>query len=1523
MVSKQPYTPYQMEFTMLSDFSEDDLDEVMDVEQKHSGRGSYYEPIEAKEEAVEPAFTTMDRDFCSEDAELREYAKPNDCSLSWVTMIVNAGERALAMIGGSEKLSAAFVKECYTEGDACNGLGMADIAEGLKKIGLVTEREANRVLEEGGNLCSIPQSKHFTFKVLKAEGPNRGGLMNLIGEGNPVLTLLSINLNRLRFVKDMREEDVTLSGTVYEPSLYGLVTGYVKTTEEVDGYWVVEGTPSPCESVNVKVPMRDNETNSDYAGIAGYAFAIEFNGKRDFVVPSEGLTSVDAIPSFAQSIVFAADSFSELSEVDFSRFRELKELVFGANSFANVGSLELVGLHKLERLRFEVGAFANGFNLVLSDLPSLVDLVYSAGCFNGKPPGRRLADVSGYGIRISGCSSLRRVTIPGGSFTHATAVSMVSLSAVEEVTIEEGALPSVEVLNMMEIQNVTRISIAPGSLEVCETLVMVDVAIKAENVTDVLNITRDCLKELKKVMVNSVDSMLELVEDLKEKLEKEVEVEVIVPTTAVPTVTPTTVTPTTNPPTTVTPTTNPPTTVTPTTNPPTTVTPTTLPPTTSVPTTIPPTPTSEPWFPIYDPYILGDNCNFEKQTTCYWDVVKDDNVTRLYLSVRDAYPTKALAHTRVLALSGMTSMSLELFHESLSKQMKNEAPIDTYFYSDVLLSRGLDVALIPRLMELLQYTYPSRLVFVYGTFKREGFKTMLDWMVANANSTYFKNLKYFQVSEHNIQSCVNPEDAATLQAAILSDLKTICEDKVHFPLLETINLDNNGYNEGGGTGISEFAMQLMQACPATTNVTVSAWTHLDVHYTKMCGSVNDSYVYYDLNDERERAQCRYTWNWELKSGEREYAANGPFPNSESLQYCNTPTTLPPTTLPPTTSVPTTIPPTPTSEPWFPIYDPYILGDNCNFEKQTTCYWDVVKDDNVTRLYLSVRDAYPTKALAHTRVLALSGMTSMSLELFHESLSKQMKNEAPIDTYFYSDVLLSRGLDVALIPRLMELLQYTYPSRLVFVYGTFKREGFKTMLDWMVANANSTYFKNLKYFQVSEHNIQSCVNPEDAATLQAAILSDLKTICEDKVHFPLLETINLDNNGYNEGGGTGISEFAMQLMQACPATTNVTVSAWTHLDVHYTKMCGSVNDSYVYYDLNDERERAQCRYSWNWELKSGEREYAANGPFPNSESLQYCNTPTTLPPTTSVPTTIPPTPTSEPWFPIYDPYILGDNCNFEKQTTCYWDVIKDDNVTRLYLSVRDAYPTKALAHTRVLALSGMTSMSLELFHESLSKQMKNEAPIDTYFYSDVLLSRGLDVALIPRLMELLQYTYPSRLVFVYGTFKREGFKTMLDWMVANANSTYFKNLKYFQVSEHNIQASVNVGDAETLEAAILSDLKAICEDKVHFPLLETINLDSNGYNEGGGTGISLFAQHLMGACPATTNVTVSAWTHLDVHYTKMCGSVNDSYVYYDLNDERERAQCRYTWNWELKSGEREYAANGPFPNRGNLQYCDSE
>ena len=34
-------------------------------------------------------------------------------------------------------------------------------------------------------------------------------------------------------------------------------------------------------------------------------------------------------------------------------------------------------------------------------------------------------------------------------------------------------------------------------------------------------------------------------------------------------------------------------------------------------------PTPEPWFPIYDPFILGENSNYEIQETCYENIISD------------------------------------------------------------------------------------------------------------------------------------------------------------------------------------------------------------------------------------------------------------------------------------------------------------------------------------------------------------------------------------------------------------------------------------------------------------------------------------------------------------------------------------------------------------------------------------------------------------------------------------------------------------------------------------------------------------------------------------------------------------------------------------------------------------------------------------------------------------------------------------------------------------------------------------
>jgi len=68
----------------------------------------------------------------------------------------------------------------------------------------------------------------------------------------------------------------------------------------------------------------------------------------------------------------------------------------------------------------------------------------------------------------------------------------------------------------------------------------------------------------------------------------------------------------------------------------------------------------EPWFPIYDPFIFGDNCNYEVQDTCYEDIIPDIEVLKRYLAVRDAFPKKALKHTRVIALSGVNAGAVNL-----------------------------------------------------------------------------------------------------------------------------------------------------------------------------------------------------------------------------------------------------------------------------------------------------------------------------------------------------------------------------------------------------------------------------------------------------------------------------------------------------------------------------------------------------------------------------------------------------------------------------------------------------------------------------------------------------------------------------------------------------------------------------------------------------------------------------------------------------------------------------------------------
>ena len=116
----------------------------------------------------------------------------------------------------------------------------------------------------------------------------------------------------------------------------------------------------------------------------------------------------------------------------------------------------------------------------------------------------------------------------------------------------------------------------------------------------------------------------------------------------------------------------------------------------------------------------------------------------------------------------------------------------------------------------------------------------------------------------------------------------MCTDKINFPKLNTLNFNSNAYNEFN----NGFDAALRSACNRqATGVSTRAF-QVAVNYPPMCStSVADNYWYYDMMNDDEIAQCRFTWNWEMGDTINVYAPSRPFPN-DSTEAC-IPTTQPP------------------------------------------------------------------------------------------------------------------------------------------------------------------------------------------------------------------------------------------------------------------------------------------------------------------------------------------------------------------------------------------------------------------------------------------------------------------------------------------------------------------------------------------------------------------------------------------------------------------------------------------------------
>ena len=91
---KARYRNYPMSFSILSDFQEDDLQEMMDLGVKYSGQGSFAEPAGMVASPIMNNFYV--RDMCDN---FRNYSISNPVATSWATAAIIAAEAALQQSG--------------------------------------------------------------------------------------------------------------------------------------------------------------------------------------------------------------------------------------------------------------------------------------------------------------------------------------------------------------------------------------------------------------------------------------------------------------------------------------------------------------------------------------------------------------------------------------------------------------------------------------------------------------------------------------------------------------------------------------------------------------------------------------------------------------------------------------------------------------------------------------------------------------------------------------------------------------------------------------------------------------------------------------------------------------------------------------------------------------------------------------------------------------------------------------------------------------------------------------------------------------------------------------------------------------------------------------------------------------------------------------------------------------------------------------------------------------------------------
>ena len=216
----------------------------MDIGTEYLRHGSYADPVDIHEESFSAEITT--RDFCNG---FEGYSMSSAVATSWATAVITAAESAyLKKQGTSIKFSLKHLLTClpFSSGLEPNNITNYDIYRFITETGLMTEADAN--LLDSSDLCTNDVLPKYHFQVTQIDVPNKSGLMNLVVEGNPVVSLLALDLFRLRVTNHVTG-DYIYTGAAYNPTLYGVIKGYDKEK------WIVTFNVVPCENIVLQLPV--------------------------------------------------------------------------------------------------------------------------------------------------------------------------------------------------------------------------------------------------------------------------------------------------------------------------------------------------------------------------------------------------------------------------------------------------------------------------------------------------------------------------------------------------------------------------------------------------------------------------------------------------------------------------------------------------------------------------------------------------------------------------------------------------------------------------------------------------------------------------------------------------------------------------------------------------------------------------------------------------------------------------------------------------------------------------------------------------------------------------------------------------------------------------------------------------------------------------------------------------------------------------------------------------------------------